>query len=520
MTGWPVVIIVSIFILYGHFGNLLPGNLYIKGLSWSRLFTQLFLGADFLFGTPLRIAALVVFGFMFFAQWLFLSGGGDFISNMAFSLMGRFRGGPAKAAIVASGLFGTISGSAVANVASTGTITIPIMKKNGYSSTFAGAVESVASTGGLIMPPVMGAAAFIMAEFLSLPYSSIILGALIPAVLYYVGLFIQVDLRAIKRGIKGLPANEIPSLKKTLTQSWVFIFPIFVLLFSLFFLYQRAEVAALSASAAVIVIALFNKNTRHMINRKMIFKVFKETSNSMMQLTALTAAAGFIVGLISYTGLGLSLTQTLVGLSGENIYILMLLTAGISMVLGMGLPSVPCYILLAVLAAPALVNLGVNPLAAHLFIFYFGTLSFITPPVCLAAYAGASVANAPPMATAVQAMRLAFAGYIVPFIFLLNPALIFDGSIAEIGLAVFDSVIAVLLVAIGIEGFLLKELNLFYRGLFIISGIAMFVPGWHSRILGVVLTILALFLSIRKNLADSKAGLSLPKSEQEGENSF
>lgn len=499
MTGWSIVIIVLIFILYSHYGYLLSGDLYIKGVSWPRLFTQLYLGADFLFGAPLRTAALVVFSFIFFAQWLFISGGGDFISNIAFSLMGRFRGGPAKAAIVASALFGTISGSAVANVASTGTVTIPIMKKNGYSPTFAGATESVASTGGLIMPPVMGAAAFIMAEFLAVPYSKIILAALIPAILYFVGVFVQVDLRAIKMGVKGLPEKEIPSLRRTLSESWIFIVPIMVLLFSLFFLYQRAEVAALSASVTVIGIVLLKKNTRAKVNRTMFFEVLKETSNSMMQLTALTAAAGLIVGLISFTGLGLALSQTLIGLSGENIYILMLLTAAISIILGMGLPSVPCYILLAVLAAPALISLGVPPIAAHLFIFYFGTLSFITPPVCLAVYAGASIAGSPPMSTAVQAVKLAFAGYTVPFIFLLNPALIFEGSIAEIVMAVIMALIAIFLVSVGIEGVLLRTLSAFYRGLFIISGFAIFVPELYSTILGIVLALFALFFSLRKN---------------------
>ena len=394
-AGWPLVIIIAVFLLYGRFGALFPGPLATTGLTWERLVNLLFLGTDFLFGAPLRIAIFVVFAYILFGQVLFATGGGDLFLKLAHATMGRYRGGPAKAAVVASALFGSISGSAVANVASTGVITIPLMKRTGYSPTFAGAVEAVASTGGAIMPPVMGAAAFVMTEFLGISYGAVVLAALVPALAYYATLLIQVDLRAINEGLKGLPREDLPPVAPVLKEGWVYIIPIVVLVGSIFLLNAEAATAALYGCGANIVLALLKPSARQALKPSRLVVLGMELAQSMVQITVVCAAAGFVVGLVAYTGLGVSMAQTLVDLAGNSLLLLALGTAVASIILGMGMPATACYILVAVLMAPALVAAGVQPLLAHLFVFYFGNFSFLTPPVALAAYAAASISGAP-----------------------------------------------------------------------------------------------------------------------------
>lgn len=497
LVGWPIVIVVLVFILYARYGYLLPGALQTKVTPWPRLLTLLYLGDDFFLGTPLRVMALVVFPYILFGQILFQTGGGDFLINLAQSLMGKYRGGPAKVAIIASAFFGSISGSAVANVVSTGMVTIPMMKRIGYSPVFSGAVETVSSTGGVILPPVMGAVAFIMAEFLGVPYATVAVTALVPALLYYLCEYLQVDLRAVRRGLKGLPAQDLPHLKQVLAQGWFYFIPMIVLVYSLFFLRVRAEVAALYATVAIVIISLIVPRTRSSWQWRNLLGLAQQVSRGVFEITIICAAAGLVVGLLSYTGLGFSLSFFLAKIAGDSMFMLAILAAIASAILGMGMPSVACYIFLAVLVAPALVDFGVSPLAAHLFILYFGILSFLTPPVCLAAYAAAGIAGASPMAVGFQAVRLAIAGFIVPFIFLYNPPLILIGSVPEIALAIFDAVVAVLLLAIGLEGYCFRPLNWAERVLFILAGIAMFVPGWPSRILGLSIAIPLLVIQFK-----------------------
>lgn len=494
LTGWPLVVIVAVFILYARFAHLFPGPLEGRGLSWARLITQLYLGADFLYGSPLRIAAMVVFGFVLFGQFLFSTGGGDFFVKLAEGAMGRQRGGPAKAAVVASSLFGTISGSAVANVASVGVVTIPLMKKTGYPPIFAGAVEAVSGTGGCIMPPVMGAAAFIMAEFLGVPYATVAMAAIVPAILYYLGDFMQIDLRAAKLGLKGLPPEEVPPLGKTLLKGWFFLIPIAVLVYALFILYLRPELSALVATAALLVVAAAKKDVRPTLTFANLVAALRGVTKAMLEITVVCAAAGFIVGIVAYTGLGFSLSAMLAQLSGENLLLLAILTAGVSTILGMGMPVTACYILLAALAAPAMVKLGVDPLLAHLFIFYFGTFSFLTPPVCLAVYAASSIAGSPVMATGIQAMKLAIAGYLVPFIFLYKPGLALLGSAGDVAWSLFDGVLATILLACALEGYLLRPMRLPERIALAAAGILLFVPGWETRVAGLVIAAPVLLL--------------------------
>ncbi len=501
MVGWAIVIIVGVFIIYARFGYLFSGVLSTEEIPWLRLFTQLYVGSDFLFGTPMRTAASIVLPYILFGSLLFKVGGGEFFVDLAKAALGRFRGGPAKAAVVASSLFGMVSGSAVANVASAGMVTIPLMKRVGYSPAFAGAVEAVSGTGGCIMPPVMGAAAFIMADFLSVPYAEIAFAAAIPAILYYLGDFIQIDLRAAKLGLKGLPREELPSVKETIKNGWIFIIPLLVLIFALFVLFQTAEMSALYATLSLFLLMLTKKETRALLNGKMVLQVLHETGMAMRELVIVCGGAGFIVGLASYTGLSLSLSQMITGLAGGNLFLLAVLTAVTSIILGMGMPVVPAYLLLAVLAAPAMVNAGVEPLVAHMFIFYFGTLSFLTPPVCLAVFAAASIAGANMMKTAIQAMKLAIAAYIVPFVFIYNPGVLLLGSFKDITLSIITALIAIPIICYGLEGYCFSEVSTRKRILFLLAGILVFWPGWAPKIIGFCLS--AILLLSQKSVSKS-----------------
>lgn len=498
VAGWPLVAIVAVFVLYGRFGAYFPGALATTGLGWERLVNLLFLGTDFLFGSPLRIAILVVFAFIVFGQVLFATGGGELFLKLAQTFAGRYRGGPAKAAVVASGLFGSISGSAVANVASTGVITIPLMKRTGYSPSFSGAVEAVASTGGALMPPVMGAAAFVMTEFLGVSYGSVVLAALVPALVYYAALLLQIDLRAIQERLRGVPREELPPVGPVLREGWLYLIPIVVLVACIFFLNMEVAKAALYACAANVVLVLFRPAARRALLPGRLLALCVGIAHAMVQITVVCAAAGFIVGLVAYTGLGVSLAEALVQLAGNNLLLLALCTALASVVLGMGMPATACYILVAVLMAPALVAAGVEPLLAHLFVFYFGNFSFLTPPVALAVYAAASIANAPFGATCWQAIRLALAGYIVPFIFLYKPGMALLGSPGGIAWALFDSAVAVVLLAVAIEGYWYRRLSWLARAPIGAAALLMFVPGWETRLAGLALAAPILFIHYRR----------------------
>ncbi|MDO9535793.1 MAG: TRAP transporter fused permease subunit [Bacillota bacterium] len=474
LAGWILVSIVLFFLLYNRFGYLLPGLLSTSQVSSGRIITQIFLGAGSIYGVALHVAAVVVFPFVLFAQVLFGTGGAEFLFRVSEALMGRFRGGPAKISIMVSSLFGTLSGSAVANVASTGLITIPLMKKTGYNSAYACAIEAVASTGGVIAPPIMGAAAFIIAELLGIPYAEVVKVALVPAVLYYLCLFIQVDLRASKEGLKGLPAEQIPPLIRVLLNGWLYIIPFAVLVYLIFFRYMRPEVSALYALLSLLVISLFKKETRLKLRPTMNF--FEGASRGMFEIAIIGAAAGVIIGVMTYSGIGLTFSRILTEIAGSNLLFLAVLTAIASLVLGMGMPVTAAYLLLALLVAPALIRLDVNPLIAHLFIFYFGAFSFITPPVSLATYVAASIGEADFMKTTLQSLKLAFAGLVVPFILLFNPAIGLMGTTGEIVLEVFCAVVAVSAISIAMEGYFHRKISIIFRIILVMLSIMLFLP--------------------------------------------
>lgn len=420
----PAIAVIAV--LYAALGNHLPTIISNKGYSIKRIAGYLLLSDDGLFGTPIGVSASTVILFIIFGAFLQDTGAGEAFIDMAFSFFGRVRGGPAKVAVVSSALFGMINGSAIANVVSTGTLTIPLMKSVGYQPEEAGAVEAVASTGGQIMPPIMGAAAFIMAQTLAVPYMTIATAAIIPAFLYFFMVFISVDLLAVKNGLKGLSASELPDAKQVLKKSWFLLLPILLLLYMLIGMKLTASKAALYAIGICIVVSWFTEDRKMRV--KEIINALVEAAREICSVALACATAGVVIGMLGLTGLGLKMSSLLLQLSGGNLHVLMIFTAFAGIILGMGLPTSGVYIVLSVLAAPALIQLDVAPIAAHMFVFYFGVIAAITPPVALASYAGAGIAKADANRTGWKAVMIGMAGFILPFTFVLNPAILMIGS--------------------------------------------------------------------------------------------
>lgn len=497
VAGWPIVIIILVFMVYAKFGNYFPGLLETKAMTWKRLFTFLYLNNDSWLGIPLRVVILIVFGFLLMGRVFFETGGGAIIIGFAESLMGRYRGGPAKVAVLASSIFGAMSGSTVGNVASTGVVTIPMMKKTGFSPSYAGAVETVASNGGQILPPVMGAAAFIMAEFLGVSYPIIVSAAIIPGILYYLAVFIQVHLQAVSSGVLPMPEEERPSLRETAKKGWIFAIPIAFLVYALFVLWMTPGFAALYTAGITAVVTLIKKETRTAWSWGKVMAILQKTSRTTIEVTAVSAAAGIVVGIVSYTGLGLTFSRVLTELAGGHLILLALLAAFASIILGMGMPPAPAYILLAVLAAPAFVDMGIADISAHLFVFYFGILSMVTPPVCIAVYTAASIAEASMMRCALHAMKLSIAAYIVPFVMLYNPGLNFIGSAGNIVSACVTAAVGLSILAIVLEGYFRRRLGWFERGVLAVAGLAMLLPYWQSQLVSMVILVPFFFVLFR-----------------------
>ena len=478
LVGWPLIIIASCFLFYAFFAYIFPGDFYGKGWSINRLATYLYLDANGIFGQALQVGASIVVVFVIFGEVLYVVGGAEFLSDFSLSLMGRFRGGQAKIAIVSSSLFGNISGSAVANVVVDGAFTIPMMKRAGYPAPVAAAVEAVASTGGQIMPPVMGAAAFLIAEYLQIPYAQVALAAFVPAVLYYVALFIQVDLLAARNGIRGLPRNEVPNLLPVLKRSATFVGPLAVLVVWMFVLNRRPEEAGLLAALAALIIGFLSPSVT--LGRREIIKILMNAGRGMLEIAAITGLAGVVIGVLQLTGLGFTLTLTLLNIGQSNVLLLLVLTAIVSIILGMGMPTTAVYVLLAVLVAPGLTKLGILPIAAHLFIFYFGMLSMITPPVCMASYAAASIGKTDPVKTGWEAMRLCSIAYVVPFLFVFSPSLLLIGHWYEVVLSVITAIIGAILLGVGVVGHLFRPVGIVKRALFLLAATGLLIPVVHS----------------------------------------
>lgn len=474
-AGYTLFSVVLVFMCYALIGDKIPGELAGRPVSFDWMVVYLSFDPSAAFGIPLAIGSTVVIVFILMGQALFASGGGQFFTDLAMSSMARRRGGAAKIAVVASALFGSISGAAVSNVVSTGVMTIPMMIRSGYSRINAGAIEAVASTGGQLMPPIMGAAAFLMAEFLDIPYAEVMLAAIIPSALYYFAIFIQVDLIAGRNGIRPLD-DALPKVRDTIAEGWHFILPFGVLLFFLFVEKDDPEVAALYASAAIIVIGMIKSYRESRLSLRNVVLLLPETALVTADLFIILAAAGFIIGILNMTGLGFTLTFILVQLGADSLILLLVISAGVCIILGMGMPTSGVYVLLAALVAPSLVEVGIKPLAAHMFILYFGMMSMITPPIALAAFAAATISKGAAMETGWSSMRLGWVAYIVPFLFVFSPTLLLLGTPAEIVLNATTAFVGVFYVTVSVAGYFFRSINGLTRCVLGLAGIGAMTP--------------------------------------------
>ncbi len=466
VVGNALAILAGIFLAYGFAGPYLPMAIAHRGYGLDAIVRTLYISTDGIFGMPIAISASYVVLFILFGSLLQECGGGKFFTDIAFGLVGKSVGGPAKAAVVSSSLMGMLSGAAVANVVTTGTFTIPLMKKSGYPSHLAGAIEAVASTGGQFVPPVMGAAAFMIAEVVGVPYGRIALAAIIPSVLYYIYLYLSVDLEAKKAGLKGINKEDIPSVKAAFRESGHLMIPLVALVYMIIKGYSPGRSIFLSILMILIVSSL-KKSSR--MSLKDIIRALESGIHNATPVAAACAAAGIITGMISVTGIGLRFSSILISLSGNSVMMMLILTMIASLILGMGLPTSAAYVILAVITGPALITLGVEPISAHFFIFFFGCISTITPPVALSAYAGAGIAGADPMKTGFTAFRLGLVGYIVPFLGVFSPAILLIGKPYQVALFAILSLIAIVALTYAMVGYRNGKLKLIYRLLFVLG---------------------------------------------------
>ena len=450
--GWVLFVLVLVFSLYPIVADQLPGP--ISGMSSSPAETASYhvMSIESILGLPFRAFAQLVIGFLIFGIALQHTGGGRFFINLAFALFGHVRGGSAKVAIVSSGLMGSMSGSVITNVLTTGQMTIPAMQKNGMEKEYAAGVEACASTGGVLLPPIMGSTAFVMATFLNTAYTTVALAAAIPALLYFFGLFIQIDAYAARKGLVGTPREELPGLGETMKQGWFYIAAFLVLIFLLVYL-QREAVAPFVATGLLLVLNQFSRDHRWGLIEAGRFLV--ATGKLLMELLAIMAGVGLIVGALSVTGLSGTLVNDLLFLAGDSTLLLLLMGAFTSFILGIGMTVTAAYVFLAIVLAPALIQGGLDPMSVHLFILYWGMLSFITPPVALGAFAAASIAGSSALATGFKAMRLGSVIYFIPFFFVLEPALILSGSWGEILFSTAKVALGVVLIAGTLQHYLL-----------------------------------------------------------------
>lgn len=493
LIGWGLPVIAIIFLAYAYFGPHLPGGLAHSGYSLARIVASTALFTEGIFGASLGVSANFVFLFILLAAFVNRSGAGTLIMDASFAMFGAVRGGPAKMAVVASSLFGSISGSAVANTGAVGPFTIPLMKRVGFEARFAAAVEASAGVGGQIMPPVLGAAAFIMADFLRMPYWQVAVAAILPAALYYLTLFLVVDAHSADLGIRGLKREDLPKLGSVVRAGWMYALPPLVLVYMLGIEGASAAKAALFTCVAVILASQLDRRDR--ISSSKFVQAMQAGAIGALEVALATACAGIIVGAFTLTGLGLKFSDLLIGWTHGNLVLLLLATMFASLLLGAGLPSVPTYLLLAIIVAPAIVKLGVSPLASHMFIFYYGALADITPPLAVSAYVAAGIAGANPFRTSLTATRLAAAGFVVPFLFVRNQALLMHGaSIPQIAWAALIGLAAIIALAALVEGRFVKRLRWTERLLVLGIATAVVVPGFEGK--GVEIAAMAALLAL------------------------
>jgi TRAP transporter 4TM/12TM fusion protein len=510
VTGLALVLIVLALCAHALFGWMLPEMFASRYVSLSRLMVYLGVDTNALLGNTLQIAIVVVVPFIIMGQVLTRCGGSDFFAQLAGALMGQFRGGSAKIAVVGSAFFGMVSGSAVANVASVGTITIPLMKRSGFPGHTAGAIEAVGSTGGQLAPPVMGAAAFLMAEYLQVPYAEVMVAAIIPALLWYATLFIQVDLESAKLGILGTPRAELPSLGKVMREGGHFLIPFIVLVGGLLWLNWEPEYAALCGTAVLIALVLIVPHKGRRMTVREVAAAVVSSGGAVVDIIAITAIAGILIGAMNLTGVAFSLTQQLVSISGGSLPLLLLITGFAAFLLGLPLPTVGVYVILATLAAPALVQAGISAMQAHMFVLFSGMLGMVTPPVALAAFAAATIANADQWKTGWTATRMSWCCYLIPFLFAYTPALTMNADPLSILVSLSLTLLGILMGTIGVVGFFAAPVPAVYRvaygiiALMLLAQPAMFHYAVWLNVVGAAAAAIAIVRELLRGRSHSK----------------
>jgi TRAP transporter 4TM/12TM fusion protein len=501
-VGFGLTSVVSVFVLYNLFGHNLPFGLGFREVGYNHFLDIMMFTSDGLFGVPLRVAATYAFLFVLFGTFLSRAGGADFFYNLASAVAGRRVGGPAKIAVVSSGLYGTMSGSPTSDVVTTGSITIPIMKRLGYGKSLAGSVEVAASTGGSLLPPVMGSAAFIMAEYTGIEYRDIAIAGIVPALLYYLCVYTQVHLRSQKMGLMGMDENEVPTVRNALSNGGLFIVPLVVLSAALVLGFSPTYVAAF-ATLGVVAVAAVKPSTR--VGLKAVWEALGETTVRMVSVVAACAAAGLVIGGISMTGLGGKFADLVFLVAGNSTFLVLLVSALLAIILGMGMPTPSAFILAAVLIGPTLSSLDFSAMQSNMFILYFAVLSAMTPPVAVAAFAAAAIAEDKPLGIAVGAVKLAITAFIVPFAFMYGDGLLMEGSILNILVSCTSAVIGVILLSAAVEGYLKNNLDRLIRMALFIAGLLFIFPGIVNLILGSLFTLVAVLATphLRKEVKGS-----------------
>lgn len=518
-AGWPIVLVALAFIAYGVFGQHLSGMFRHRGYSLERIISQFFYGTGGLFGIPLGASATFVILFIIFGSFLNNSGASKLFMELAILLTGRTIGGPAKVSVLASAFMGTISGSATANVVTTGTFTIPLMKYSGYKPKFAGAVEAVASTGSQLMPPIMGAAAFIMVEITGISYSTIAIAAVIPSILYYGSLYSVVHFQALKSNLGRMDDKDIPSLQYVILHKGHLLLPI-LLLITLLVLGYSPMLSVLLATIAIIVVSWIRKDTR--MGLHMIIASLREGAEGTVVVATACAAAGLVSGIISLTGFGLKISSVLTILAGQNLMLALIFTMISCIILGMGLPTAPVYILVSALMAPALINLGISVLAAHMFVFYSALLSAITPPVAVAAYAAAGIAKERPMRIAMTACKIGIVIFIIPYFFIFQETLLAQGSAINVITSGIVALVGTVVIGVSTVGFLFKKIPFIVRIIIFVSGLLLIDRAFVTDIIGFIvvsLFVLVQWIQVKRSNKEVKKPTS-PISDNTNENSM
>lgn len=486
-----LVIVMLAACAYAIFGNYIPGAFGHRGYLIGDLIQYLYFSNEGIFGIGLKVMVNIIFVFLVLSTFLTATGIGRTIINAGLSLVGHLKGGPALSAVVASGLFGSICGTGSANVLATGTFTIPLMLKTGYKKNFAGAVEAVASSGGMFTPPIMASAAFVMAEILGIPYLRICIAAIVPALLYYTAVFIMVYLRACKENLEPLPKDERPHLGKTLKEGGIFFLPV-ILLIGLLIKGYTPPFAAFYSIVFLFFLSLLRKSTRGSLGD--YIRILDKSARRSISLFACLAGIGIIIGVVSLTGLGIKFSLVITTFAGSNLLLCFIMVMMATLTLSMGMPTLPSYLLVIIVVGTALERMGAPVLAVHLFVLYFASMSSITPPVCMSAYAAAGISGGDPMKIGFNAVRLGLAGFIVPYVYVFSPALIFMGSAREIVLTIIRTFGGIVSVAIALEGYFLRKMKLFFRALLGVGGLALIIPNSMVNFTGLGLLVFGFVL--------------------------